>query len=278
MLLELESIATPALWAGFVTFAIGMLVLDLVVFHRQAHETTVREALLWTVVWFCLSLLFNLGVLLCFGWDPARTFLTGYLIEKALSVDNILVFGAVFSSLGVPARLQRRVLIWGIFGALVMRGIFVMAGAALLHQFQWVSYLFGAFLVFTSIKLLRRDTVAASPGSNPIFRLFRRLVPYMEDYRDDRFITVIGNKRYATPLLLVLVAIETNRRGFRPGLRSGYLCRHQRSVHRVHVQHLCHVRIARALLCARRHDRKLPLPEGRLVADAGFRRRQDACG
>lgn len=209
MLLELESIATPALWAGFVTFAIGMLVLDLVVFHRQAHETTVREALLWTVVWFCLSLLFNLGVLLCFGWDPARTFLTGYLIEKALSVDNILVFGAVFSSLGVPARLQRRVLIWGIFGALVMRGIFVMAGAALLHQFQWVSYLFGAFLVFTSIKLLRRDTVAASPGSNPIFRLFRRLVPYMEDYRDDRFITVIGNKRYATPLLLVLVAIET---------------------------------------------------------------------
>ncbi len=204
----LESIGTPGLWIGFTAFVLVMLALDLGVFHRKAHEVRVREALIWTAVWISLSLVFNVGVYLWFGSERALEFLTGYVIEKALSVDNIFVFIVVFSAFAVPAKLQHRVLFWGILGALIMRAIFIVLGAALLAKFHWVAYLFGAFLVFTGIKLLVQRDGEVHPERNPIFRLFKRFVPSVADYRGNGFTVVEGGKRYATPLLLVLVAIE----------------------------------------------------------------------
>ena len=207
--MAIESIGTPALWIGFTTFVLVMLALDLGIFHRKAHEVRVKEALGWTAVWVSLALVFNVGVYFWFGSERALEFLTGYVIEKALSVDNIFVFIVVFTAFSVPANLQHRVLFWGILGALVMRAIFIVLGAALLQQFHWVIYIFGAFLVFTGIKLLVQKSDEIHPEKNPLFRLFRRFVPSVSDYRGGRFTVVEGGKRYATPLLLVLVAIET---------------------------------------------------------------------
>lgn len=204
----MESVGTPILWIGFTLFVLGMLALDLGVFHRDAHELRVRDALGWTAVWISLALLFNLGVYFWFGSDRALEFLTGYLIEKALSVDNIFVFLVILSAFSVPAKLQHRALLWGVLGALVMRAIFIVLGAALLHRFHWVGYLFGAFLVFTGIKLLVQRGVEVHPERNPVVRLFRRLVPSVNDYRGGHFTVVEAGKRYATPLLLVIVAIE----------------------------------------------------------------------
>lgn len=165
-----------------------MLALDLGVFHRRAHAVSVREALVWTFVWIFLSLLFNVGVYFWFGPDRALEFLTGYVLEKALSVDNIFVFLVILSSFSVPAALQHRVLFWGILGAMILRGVFIFAGAALLQSFHWVIYLFGAFLIFTGAKLLTRQASEITPQNNPIYKMLL--------------------KRGASPFLLVLVAVE----------------------------------------------------------------------
>jgi len=204
----IESIGTPLLWVGFTVFVLAMLALDLGVFHRRAHAVHVREALLWTLVWISLAMIFNVGVYFWFGSERALEFLTGYVIEKALSVDNIFVFLVIFSYFAVPAALQHRVLFWGILGALVMRAIFIFLGAALLQQFHWVMYVFGAFLLFTGVKLLLQRGSEVHPERNPLFQLFRRMVPSVSDYRGSHFTVVEAGKRYATPLLLVLVAIE----------------------------------------------------------------------
>jgi tellurite resistance protein TerC len=203
-----DSVGTPALWIGFTAFVLAMLALDLGVFHRSAHAVRFREALAWTVVWIGLALLFNLFVYERFGPERGLEFLTGYLIEKALSVDNIFVFVVVFSFFGVPAAYQHRVLFWGIVGALVMRGVFILAGAALLERFHWVIYVFGAFLVMTGVKLLVHRTVEIHPEQNPAYRLFRRLVPSVPEYRGQSFTVVEGGRRLATPLLAVLVVVE----------------------------------------------------------------------
>jgi len=203
-----ESIGTPWLWAGFVAFVLAMLALDLGVFHKKDHEITVREALAWTGVWIALSLLFNAGIYLWFGPERALEFLSGYVIEKALSVDNIFVFIVVFSVFAVPSKLQHRVLLWGILSALVLRAIFVVVGAALLSRFHWLGYVFGAFLVITGVKLLIQRDGEVDPRKNPLFRLFRRAVPSVEEFHGGRFTILRAGKRYATPLLLVLVAIE----------------------------------------------------------------------
>lgn len=149
----LESIGTPALWGAFVAFVIAMLALDLGVFHRRPHAVGYREALGWSAVWIGLALAFNGLVWYLFGADRALEFLTGYVIEKSLSVDNIFVFVIVFSALGIPALYQHRVLFWGILSALVMRAVMIFAGAALLAKFHWLIYVFGAFLVVTGVKL-----------------------------------------------------------------------------------------------------------------------------
>jgi len=207
--MTLDSVGTPVLWLGFTAFVVAMLVLDLSVFHRRAHAVRMREALIWTGVWIGMALLFNLGVYLWFGARTGLEFLTGYLIEKALSVDNIFVFLVIFAYFRVPGALQHRVLFWGILGALVTRAIFILLGAALLHRFHWVIYLFGGFLVFTGIKLLFQGEGEVHPERNPVLRLFARLVPTVTDYRGARFTVIQAGRRYATPLLMVLIVVET---------------------------------------------------------------------
>jgi tellurite resistance protein TerC len=205
----LESVGTPALWTGFTLFVLALLALDLGVFHRRAHEIRAKEALIWSGVWIGLALLFNALVLHWFGGQRALEFLTGYLIEKALSVDNIFVFLVTLSFFAVPAAFQHRVLFWGILGALVMRAAFIAAGATLLQRFHWVVYVFGAFLVLTGAKLLVDRGVEVHPERNVILRLFRRLVPSTSRYHGPRFTVVENGRRLATPLLLVLVVVET---------------------------------------------------------------------
>ncbi|HET7539761.1 MAG TPA: TerC family protein [Polyangiaceae bacterium] len=204
-----ESIGTPWLWIGFVAFVLAMLALDLGVFHKKDHEVGVKEALVWTGVWISFAMLFNVGIYFWFGVERALEFLSGYVIEKALSVDNIFVFIVIFSLFAVPAKQQHRVLQVGILSALVLRAIFVVLGAALLSRFHWLSYVFGAFLVFTGFKLLVQREGQVDPRSNPIFKLFRRLMPSVDEFHEGHFTIMRAGKRYATPLLLVLIAIET---------------------------------------------------------------------
>jgi tellurite resistance protein TerC len=196
------------MWGGFIAFVLAMLALDLGVFHRQAHKVSVREAAVWSVVWVGLALAFNAILWKAFGPQRGMEFLTGYLIEKALSVDNIFVFVLIFGAFSVPEAYQHRVLFWGILGALVMRAIFVGLGAALIASFHWVLYLFGAFLVITGIKMLVMRDHGFDPRSNPVFRLFQRLVPAVDTYYGPAFSVVKEGRRFATPLLLVLVAVE----------------------------------------------------------------------
>jgi tellurite resistance protein TerC len=202
------SIGTPALWIGFTAFILAMLALDLGIFHRKAHAVKIREALIWSVIWISLALLFNAGIYFWFGSDRALEFFTGYLIEKALSVDNLFVFLVLFSYFAVPAPLQHRVLFWGIVGALIMRAGFILAGSALIQMFHWVIYIFGAFLVFTGIKLLAARESKMHPERNLVLRLFRRVVPSVSDYHGSRFSVKVAGRRVATPLLAVLVVIE----------------------------------------------------------------------
>ncbi len=206
--MALESVGTPAAWIGFGVFVLAMLALDLGVFHRKAHEVSTREAAIWTSVWIGLALVFDAGIYYWLGSDRALEFLTGYVIEKALSVDNLFVFLVMLSYFAVPARLQHRVLFWGIFGALVLRGAFIFAGAALIHEFHWVIYVFGAFLVFTGVKLLVQREGEMEPEKNPVLALFRRVVPAVPDYCGPRFVVKRGAHWLATPLLMVLVLIE----------------------------------------------------------------------
>ena len=204
----MESIGSPWMWAGFIGFVLAMLALDLGVFHRQAHKVGVKEAGIWSLVWVGCALAFNALLWNSFGPQRGMEFLTGYLIEKALSVDNIFVFVLIFGAFSVPEAYQHRVLFWGILGALVMRAIFVGLGAALIASFHWVLYLFGAFLVITGIKMLLLRDQGFDPRKNSLFRLFQRLVPAVETYHGPAFTVVKDGRRYATPLLLVLVAVE----------------------------------------------------------------------
>jgi tellurite resistance protein TerC len=202
------SIGTPLLWAGFTLLIFLLLALDLGVFHRRVHVIHPREALLWSIFWICLALVFNVGVWHWFGKAHALEFFTGYLIEKALSVDNIFVFVVIFTYFAVPQELHHRVLFWGILGALVLRGVFILAGAALIQKFHWIIYVFGAFLIFTGIKLFLDRGSEVHPEQNPVYRLFRRFVRSTSGYRGPRFFVTENGVRHATPLLLVLVCIE----------------------------------------------------------------------
>jgi tellurite resistance protein TerC len=205
---NIQTVGTPALWIGFIAFVLLMVLLDLVLFHRKAHEVSIREALLWTFIWVSLALAFNVGVYYMFGTDRALEYLAGYLIEKALSVDNLFVFLVIFSYFSVPAAYQHRVLLWGILGALVMRALFIVVGAALIQTFHWIIYVFGAFLVYTGIKLLLRRAESMDPEDNPVLKFFRRFVRSVPDYRGERFSVIEAGRRHATPLLMVLVVIE----------------------------------------------------------------------
>jgi tellurite resistance protein TerC len=195
-------------WAGFVAFVLAMLSLDLGVFNRTPHVVGAREALTWTAVWVGLALLFALGLALFAGHQAALTFLTGYVIEESLSVDNIFVIVLIFQYFAVPAQYQHRVLFWGILGALVMRGLFIAVGAALLARFEWIIYVFGALLVITGIRMAVKQDEEFNGEQNPVVKLARRLLPITDGYRGKHFFAIERGRRYATPLLLVLVLVE----------------------------------------------------------------------
>ena len=200
---------TAGMWIGFNVFVLAMVALDLGVFHRKAHAVGLKEAGAWSVVWVALALAFNAWIWLVWGREAGLQFLTGYLIEKSLSVDNIFVFVLLFGFFAVPARLHHRVLFWGILGALVMRGAFIAAGSYVLEQFHWVLYLFGAMLVLTGLKMLRRQS-SFSPADNPVVRWLRRWLPMTDHYHGERFWVRERGRWLATPLFLVLVLVEAS--------------------------------------------------------------------
>lgn len=197
------------LWVGFTAFVVVMLALDLGVFHRKAHVVRVREAAIWYAVWVSLALLFNVGVYVWMDHDKALEFLTAYVIELSLSVDNIFVFLIIFSFFAVPPEFRHRVLFLGILGAIVFRGIFIATGVTLLATFHWVIYIFGAFLLFTGIKLALRKDEEVDPDQNPVMRLARRFLPFTQEYDGQRFFTRRNGALVATPLFMVLIALET---------------------------------------------------------------------
>lgn len=203
-----ETVGSPLLWAGFIGFVLAMLAIDLGVFHRKAHEVSLREAGIWSAVWVLLAAAFNAGIYFWFGSDRALEFTTGYLIEKALAVDNIFVFVVIFTAFAVPAIYQHRVLFWGVLGALVMRAAFILAGGAFLQRFHWAIYVFGALLAVTGIKLLIQRNQEIHPERNPLVRWFQRIVPMTPEFHGDRFLIIKSGRRYATPLLMALVAVE----------------------------------------------------------------------
>jgi tellurite resistance protein TerC len=195
-------------WVGFIAFVLTMLALDLGVFHREAHEVRPREAGIWVSVWVSLALLFAAGLWWYAGADVALTFLTGYVIEESLSVDNIFVMVMIFQYFAVPARYQHRVLFWGILGALVMRGIFIGLGAILIARFHWVLYVFGALLVFTGIRMAFKQEEKFDGTKNPVVRWTHRFFPITPRYDGHHFFTMENGVRMATPLFLVLVLVE----------------------------------------------------------------------
>jgi tellurite resistance protein TerC len=203
-----ETVGSPALWAGFLLLVVALLAVDLGLFHRQAHAVSAKEAGIWTAVWVSLAVVFNIGVYVWLGPGPGLEFTTGYLIEKALSVDNIFVFVIVFSAFGVPAMYQHRVLFWGIFGALVMRAAFIFAGGAFIQRFHWAIYVFGGVLAVTGFKLLFQKEQEIHPERNPLVRLFQRIVPVTHEPSQGKFWLRKDGRWFATPLFLALVSVE----------------------------------------------------------------------
>ncbi len=196
-------------WILFHAIVVVMLALDLGVFHRNAHEVKFKEAVIWSVVWIAVALAFNALILLAWGHEPALHFLTAYLVEKSLSADNIFVFAVIFSYFAVPAAYQHRVLFWGIVSAVLMRATFIFAGVQLLKTFHWMIYIFGAFLVYTGIRLARRSEEEVHPERNPALRLARRFLPITPTYHGQRFLVREGGRWMATPLLVTLLVVES---------------------------------------------------------------------
>lgn len=198
------------LWTAFNVFVLLMLALDLGVFHRKAHTVSIKEALWWTLAWTVLTLVFNVVVYYWRGTDVALQFFTGFLIERALSLDNLFVFLLIFSFFGVDSRYQHKVLMWGILGALVLRAVMIFAGVTLVSAFHWVLYIFGAFLIVTGVKMGFQKEGAVHPEKNIIVRLAQRILPVTPNYYEGKFFVRIGVRKFATPLFIVVVAIEVS--------------------------------------------------------------------
>lgn len=213
------------LWVGFLTLVMGLLAVDLGLLNRKAHVFSTREALAWTAFWIILALIFNIGVYQLYeknilgvgttvghqltGKEAALRFLTGYLVEKSLSLDNIFVIAMIFAYFHVPAQFQHRVLFWGILGALILRGVMIGAGAALIHRFEWIIYVFGALLVLTALKMLMQKEERIEPDRNPLVRLARRFYPVTAEFEGQKFFTRMNGRRAVTPLFLVLLVVES---------------------------------------------------------------------
>jgi tellurite resistance protein TerC len=197
-----------AFWILFNTFVVAMLVLDLAVFQRESHAVKFREALFFSAMWVLLAAAFAVFVYFWRGRATSLEFVTGYLVEESLSVDNLFVFLLIFRYFRVPGTYQHKVLFWGILGALVMRGISILAGVSLISRFHWIIYVFGAFLIYTGLKLMRQQETEIHPEQNPVLKLFRRWMPVTPDYVGGNFF-VRRTGLYATPLLMVLIVVET---------------------------------------------------------------------
>jgi tellurite resistance protein TerC len=195
-------------WIGFIGFVLAMLALDLGVFQRNVHEVRPKEAAIWTGVWVGLALIFAGGLWRFYGSEPSLTFLTGYVIEESLSMDNIFVIVLIFDYFLVPKAYQHRVLFYGILGALVMRGLFIALGAALLARFEWIIFIFGAMLVVTGVRMAFKHDESFDADQNPIVKVVRKIFPLSRDFHGKHFFTVENGRKLATPLLLVLVLVE----------------------------------------------------------------------
>ncbi len=214
------------IWVGFIVFILFMLALDLGIFNRNPHEITIKESLVWTIVWILLALLFNVGVYFFYehhwlgigdtvghqtnGATASLNFLTAYIIEKSLSLDNIFVFALIFSYFDVPLRYQHRVLFYGILGALIMRGVMIAAGVVLIERFDWIIYVFGIFLIITAVRFLFASHEKLEPEKNPLFRLTRTMFPLTDEINSQRFFTKLNGKTAITPLFLVLILVESS--------------------------------------------------------------------
>lgn len=200
-------------WLLWVVFNVGILlflVLDLAIIHRKARKISMKEALLWSGFWIGISLLFNVGIYFTMGYEPAINFLAGYLLEKSLSVDNLFVFLLIFNYFQVPEKYVHRVLSWGIIGALIMRGLFIIGGLHLIHLFHWMIYLFGLLIIYAGIQLAFQKETKIEPEKNWIIRLFRKVMPVTKSYEGEKFFVRRGNTYWATPLFLVLLMVETS--------------------------------------------------------------------
>jgi tellurite resistance protein TerC len=198
------------IWAGVVLAILAALAIDLFVFHKDAHTVSIKEAATTSAVWIALGLSFGLAIWAYGGGQAAGEYYAGYVIEKALSVENIFVFALILGYFNVPAKYQHRVLFYGVLGALVLRAIFIAAGAQLLERFHWMIYIFGAFLVFTAIKMLRHSDKKMDVGKNPLVRLLRKAMPVTTEYHGQKFFIRENKKLVATPMFAVLLAIETS--------------------------------------------------------------------
>jgi tellurite resistance protein TerC len=202
--------ASPLLYVLFTVSIVALLVVDLGVLQRKSHEVKIKEALAWSAVWISLALFFNLGLFFWQGKEPALQFLTGYLIELSLSVDNLFVFLLVFIYFKVPAEYQHKVLFWGILGAQIMRGLLIGVGVVLISQFHWILYLFGLFLVFTGIKMaFQNEETEVHPERNILVRFFKKIMPVSGEYHGSRFFYKVNGRRTATILFVVVIVLET---------------------------------------------------------------------
>lgn len=208
--MNIDTLATPAVWIGFSVLVIAVLAIDLGIFNREAHVVKPREALIWTGVWVALALGFNVFVWRRFGTIAAEEFITGYAIEKALSVDNLFVMYAVFAAFSIPAIHQHRVLFWGILGAVVMRTVMVFAGGALLSRFHWLIFLFGGFLVLTGLKMLVRKDDRPHPENSRLLGAIKKVMPISDELHGGHMFVRIGGVLTATPLFVALVVIEAS--------------------------------------------------------------------
>jgi tellurite resistance protein TerC len=197
-------------WILFNVFVLLMLAIDLGVFHRKSHVISIKEAIIWSVVWISLALTFNLILYFWRGQQQAMEFFTGYIIEKTLSIDNIFVFIMIFSYFQVPAQYQHKILFWGILGALILRAVFIFAGVALIEKFHFTIYFFGAILLYTGFKMFKHNKAKIDPEKNPVIRFFRKIMPVTTQLQGNNFFVRQNNKWYATPLFLVLILIETS--------------------------------------------------------------------
>ena len=198
------------LWIGFNVFVLLMLALDLGVFHKKAHVVTFKESITWTAVWIALAMVFNVWIWQHFGAQKGLEFFTGYVIEKSLSVDNVFVFALLFSYFAVPQLYQHKVLFWGVLGALVMRAIMIVLGAALITKFSWIIYIFGAFLILTGIKMVVKKEEEIHPENNPVVRWFKKFMKVTPDFRGDKFFVRENGILMATPLFVVLLLVEVS--------------------------------------------------------------------